>query len=168
MNLFSHSLKTLFLISALFVQGCGQLNPCFFLDTVRIKTDSNANDNSATAVDIVAVHDKTLLAELLNMTADQYFEKSTQIQNDYPDHVQIFHWEVVPSQLISSTNLSYKKNCPLDAIVFARYVTEGAHRIRIGQQRHMEINLKKDNFCLKPMTGPNEIFEPAQSKENGS
>lgn len=134
--------------------GClGPLKTCFYIDSIRIKVDSDANNFSATEVDLVVVYDETILKEILGLSADKYFAKSQQLKRDYPEQLDIFHWEVVPGQILFSESLNYRKSCPPGAVVFARYIAKGEHRIRLGQDRHIEVHLKKNNFCIRPLAG---------------
>ena len=144
--------------------GCGPLTPCFYIDSVRLKVDHDANDFSATEVDLVVAYDETLLKELLGLTAAKYFAKAEQLKRDFPDQLDVFHWEVVPGQILFSQDLDYKKSCPPGGVIFARYIAEGEHRIRIANDRHIEIHLSKNSFCVRPLAGANEPLPPTETE----
>lgn len=108
----------------------------------------DANNDSATAVDIVLVYDEGLVKEFIGMPADKYFANAKQFRNDYAQNVSVYHWEVVPGQLIPSQRLNITRSAPLAAFVYARYLSPGDHRIRIGDQEYLSIHLKKEGFEL--------------------
>ena len=147
-------------LSALLIAGClGPLKPCFYVESVRLKVDSDANDSSATAVDLVVIYDETLMKEFLAMTAEQYFEKAEQLKRDYPQQIDVFRWEVVPGQILFSEDLYYQKSCPLGGLVFARYIAKGPHRVRVGHNEHIEIHLKNNSFCVRPLDGKDGLIK---------
>jgi type VI secretion system protein len=127
--------------------GCyGPITPSFYTETVGLRVDMDANNDSATAVDLVVIYDESLLKDFVAMPSDKYFANAKQFRRDYPQQVEIFHWEVVPGQMILSERLHYKRSSPLAAYVYARYIAPGDHRIRIGSQEYLMIHLKKDSF----------------------
>lgn len=129
--------------------GCyGPLTPGFFLSSVELRVDMDANDDSATAVDLILVYDEGLVKEFIGMPADKYFANAKQFRRDYPQNIEVFHWEVVPGQLIPSQRLQIKKSSPLGAFVYARYMTPGDHRIRIGSQEYLSVHLMREGFEL--------------------
>lgn len=135
------------LSTCLFLSACiGPLTPSVYTDSVKIQVDPDANQTSAIAVDLVAIYDETLLKTLLTMSSDKYFQNAKQIQRDYFQRAEVFHWEVVPGQLINFQKLHYRKSSPLGAIVFARYINPGEHRQSVGSNEYLVIHLMKDGF----------------------
>lgn len=140
------------LIIAVFSCGClGPIAPSFYTDSVRIQVDYDANNDSATAVDMVVVYDEALLKELLTMTSEKYFANARQLRRDFPGKLETFHWEVVPGQTIQHDNLKFKKSSPYGAVVFARYISPGDHRQSIGSQEFLAIHLMKDGFEISAL-----------------
>jgi type VI secretion system protein len=144
-------------ISTLLLTSCTMVSPDpdFSISSVTLVVDDDANNNSATAVDMVVIYKKELLEALQSMKAKDYFKASTQIQRDYPDMVKIYRWEVVPGQIIGPQPLSlcsvgFITPCPLGGIVFANYQQPGEHRIRLGSIDHIQIHLANAQFFIEP------------------
>lgn len=149
----------LVLTASLFLSGClGPIKPCFYVNSVQIKVDPDANDNSATAVDLVVAYEESILKEIQAMPAETYFAKSRQLQRDYPDQITVFHWEVVPGQYVIAQDLDYPKSCPLGGVVFARYLNPGEHRIRLSAERDIEVHLQDKKFCVRRIEGTSFLF----------
>ena len=157
MNLFqSLPKKTLFLrLSALslclgLLVACGgapKPKPEVFLKVVNIKVDTNANQNSAVAMDLVIIYNKDLIGHILALSASKYFKQKEQLMRDYPGELHAQEWEIIPGQLVPRT-LIHMKPLPMGAIFFANYGTPGDHRIRLGKEKSVLITLARDNFSL--------------------
>src|SRR3990167_11339434 len=105
--------KTFYLLVCLVLGlvACGndQL-PELTMQSVSIYTDLDANNNSATAVDLVVIYDQELVKTLGQMSASQYFTSMKQLLLDNPTLLDIWHWELVPGQTVQ--NFSPKQNTP--------------------------------------------------------
>ncbi len=133
---------------AITLSGCARLSPTIWVDSVSIVVDNDANESSATMVDIVVVHDQTLLAKLMGLTAQDYFQASEQIRRDNPGLIEIFRWEVVPGQCMFKVPVNIKGSSPVGGLVFARYIAPGQHRVRLGKDRDLYIYLQRSNFSV--------------------
>ena len=132
---------------AFVLSGCiGPISPSFYTDSVSLQVDSDANQTSATAVDLIAVYDENLLKTVMAMNAEKYFESIQQIKRDFPQAIEVFHWEVVPGRSVNFEKLRYKKTSPLGAVIFARFIAPGDHRKVIGTQENLVIHLMRDGF----------------------
>jgi type VI secretion system protein len=122
-----------------------------FVEQLSIRVDFDANNDSATSVDVVVAYDETLFKEILALPADKYFAQAKQYKRDYPQALDIFHWEVVPGQLLLSERLHYRKSYPAGGVMFARYIAPGDHRRRLGGDQYLEVHLKKDGYEITPL-----------------
>jgi predicted component of type VI protein secretion system len=123
-------------------------NPLICLNKIDISLDSNANQDSAVSVDVLVVYKEELLSTIMKMTAKDYFASSMQIKRDYPDMVDIWHWELTPGQLVRDYPITQRSDRPEGAVIFADYFAPGDHRIRFAQQEHAHVRLKKYDFCV--------------------
>jgi type VI secretion system protein len=144
-------------IFCLMLTSCSGMSPDpdLSVSSVKLVVDQDANDNSATAVDLVVIYKKELLEALQKMKARDYFKASEQIQRDYPGMIKIYRWEVVPGQIIGPQPLSlcsfnFITPCPIGGIVFANYERPGEHRIRLGSIDDIQIHLANTQFFIGP------------------
>jgi type VI secretion system protein len=116
-----------------------------------------ANLNSPVPLTIVAVTDKKLLEKVLTMTAKQWFDQREQLRRDYPggDAFVEWEWEFVPGQAPPLAVIEVDGHAS-GAIIFANYRTPGDHRLRIGPQRRLRIELGDDDVAVTPLTAPDE------------
>jgi len=170
--------------------GCGVFkeedtsgDPKFNLQTVNIILDTDANNYSATEVDLVIAYKMDLFKSLMKMKAADYFAIAEQIRRDYPEMLKVWHWELTPGQTINEYQLSSCFMCPeaFGAVIFARYLTPGSHRVRVGSSDTIHVLLKKEDLCiveqgctnhslLLPTASDNDAkkgksFKPSQSSE---
>ncbi len=150
-------LASFMLMACFFLNGCNLMKdfdregePEFNLATVDLILDTDANNTSATAIDLIVVYKPELMKALTKMSAEEYFKISDQIQRDYPETLRIWHWELTPGQSVSNYELDIPKELydPFGALIFARYFTPGAHRVRVGSADAIHVLLKKDDLCI--------------------
>lgn len=149
--------------------------PELSMDSVSIYAASDANHNSAIAVDLVLVYNQELLKTIGQMPAFKYFAASKQLLLDNPSHLDIWHWELVPGQVVEDFTPEQDKGDAYGAYIFANYLTPGEHRLKVAQNGIVKIILLKDD--LKNLAqdvrsgsepdGYSEIKSPYnQSREN--
>ena len=116
---------------------------------VRVNVSKDVNRNTPVAVDLVLVYDKGLLNELLKMPASEWFSKREQFKRDFPDQIgfESWEWEWVPGQLVLPNLLPLKARAK-GAVVFAGYLSPGAHRQRINPHKGILINLQNTDFSI--------------------
>jgi len=137
-------------LSSVFVAGCSSFSGLFESAPVRareieIQVDPAANNNTATAIDLVILYDKGLLKEFLSLSSKDYFEKYNQLSRDYPG-VEVVRWEVVPGKKIPAEPLKYSRGTPKAAVVFADYTTPGQHRYSVGEGEKISVRLMENDF----------------------
>jgi len=148
------STKMMALLLGLSLSACGMLQddgkptPCTDIDWVTISLDSDANNDSATAVDLVIVHSQKLMETLMKLSAHDYYKAIDQLRRDYPEMFDVWHWELTPGQLIRKYPINPSEMHPIGAIVYARYNSHGIHRVRLASTSHPHIRLKRLDFCV--------------------
>jgi type VI secretion system protein len=120
--------------------------PC--ITAIDISLDSDANQNSAVAIDLLVVYNEELMKTLMKMKAKDYFESHMQVKRDYPDMVDIWHWELTPGQVVRDYPIQQRSDEPVGAVLFGDYLAKGDHRIRLAQQAHAHVRMKKFDFCV--------------------
>lgn len=118
------------------------------LDTLSISLDADANEYSATAIDLLVVYKKSLLRTLSKTSARKYFDNREQFFKDYPDMVDVWHWELTPGQRIVDFQIPFREDSPEGAFIFCNYYAPGEHRIRIGPHEDIHIRLMRKSFCV--------------------
>ena len=98
-----------YLCRVMIVLALGTLQSCSFLkhedkepeiclQKVDITLDADANNDTATAIDVVIIYKLDLLKALMKIPAAQYFASAEQIRRDYPTMIDTWHWELAPRQ----------------------------------------------------------------------
>lgn len=125
-----------------------------WLETVYFEVDENLNNDAPVTVNIVIAHNDKLLSDLLTMTASQYFEKKEQIQRDNADNLDIYHYDIIPGQVLGAKTIRAQKSTGKGVLVFARYASSGKHRQRVGPDRAITIQMGPKDFRIIPFQDP--------------
>jgi type VI secretion system protein len=99
--------------------------------TLLITAATNANANSAVAVDLVLVKDTAMLESLLTMSAAKWFAMRSDLQRTFPEALTVYPYELVPTQLIRMDEKQFGRERVWAALVFANYSSPGEHRARL-------------------------------------
>ena len=99
----------------LFLSGCETLSKLqnVWVDTVSITVDPDANNNSATAVDMVFFFKKELMDSVSKMTSYDYYKQYEQLVRDNPKLIQIIRWELAPGQAFTDDEVKGIQGTPL-------------------------------------------------------
>jgi type VI secretion system protein len=145
------------LASLILVACSGEPRPDLSIDSVSIYADPDANQNSAIAVDLVLVYDLELVNTLAKLSASKYFSMSKQLLLDNPTMLDIWHWELVPGQIVDNFTPDQEDGDAFAAFVFANYITDGDHRVKVAPDGVIKIILMKDdlkNYAVFNATDP--------------
>jgi len=117
---------------------------------VKVHISPAANRNNPVAVDLVLVGDKKLLKELMKMSAKDWFAQKHQVQLDYPKETDLTagSWEWVPGQAVKVDRLPVRVEI-IGGVVFANYLTDGAHRAAINPRKAILLTLGEDDLCVQ-------------------
>jgi type VI secretion system protein len=125
---------------------------------VRVHIAPTANKNNPVAVDLVLVSNKKLFKELMKMSAKEWFEQRHQIQLNYPKETDLAagSWEWVPGQVVKLDRVPVRRAI-IWGVVFANYLTDGAHRAVINPRKDIMLSLGEDDICVQ---SAKEIAKP--------
>ena len=117
---------------------------------IRVHISPAANRNNPVAVDLVLVSNKKLLKQLMKMSAREWFERKHQIQLDYPKETDLSagSWEWVPGQAASLDRVPVRHKI-IGGVIFANYVTAGAHRAVIDPRKDILLTLGEADVCVQ-------------------
>ena len=123
------------IVFCLIAAGCGLttvLQPRIVLEELSFEVAPGANDDSAFALELVAVSDDALLGKLQDLTAAQWFDPQASWRRDYPQTIQSWHYELTPgSKLQLPQPLPFARRPGRALLLFANYKVPGAHRVRL-------------------------------------
>lgn len=120
--------------------------PELSMESVSIYAEPDANQNSAIAVDLVLVYNQELLKTIGKMSAAKYFASSRQLLLDNPSLLDIWHWELIPGQIVDDFQPPQDKGDAYGAYVFANYLTPGDHRVKVAPNGIVKILLLRDDL----------------------
>jgi type VI secretion system protein len=117
---------------------------------VSVHVTPTANQNNPVAVDLVLVSNKKLLKQMTKMSAEDWFAQKHQIQLDYPKETDLNagSWEWVPGQAVSLDHVPVRHKI-IGGIIFANYVTAGAHRAVIDPRKDILLTLGETDVCVQ-------------------
>lgn len=125
-----------------------------WLETVYFEVDENLNNDAPVTVNIVIAHNEKLLTDLMTMTASQYFEKKAQIQRDNAKNLDIYHYDIIPGQVLGAQTIRPKKSTGKGILIFARYASPGDHRQNVGPDRAITLQMGPKDFQIVPFQDP--------------
>ena len=147
MSFKSRTIARLAFALALGLAGCAnQQLPELTISSVSIYTAQDANQNSATAVDLVIIYDPNLANSIGKMSASQYFSTTRQLLLDNPTLLDVWHWELVPGQIVQAFPPEPGETEAYAAYVFANYLTPGDHRLKVAPNGIVNILLQKNDL----------------------
>jgi type VI secretion system protein len=120
------------LLCSLLLGGCGIARsvgswladvgtPGNALTQISIVTKDNANDTSATAVDIVFVYNDTVY-ELLPKSATVWFSKRDELRSSLRQYIDITSVEIPPTFLLESVPLPDRHSGAVKVVAYANYL----------------------------------------------
>jgi type VI secretion system protein len=117
--------------------------------TVKVNVSERANNNNPVALDLVLVKDKKLFQELMKISAAEWFEKRNQYRLDYPKEIGLNagSWEWVPGQVVTIEPIPFKYKVA-GGLVFANYLTPGAHRAVVNAGKPVVITLGAESISV--------------------
>lgn len=124
---------------------------------LEVSLTQRANQDAPVPVSFVAVKDPKFFEKVLGLSAKQWFEQREQLRRDDPSG-QLFtewEWEHVPGYAPPPVVIEVDGNA-IGAVIFANYHSPGDHRIRVGPQRRLRIELGDDDLIVRPLDAPDE------------
>ncbi|MDP9121334.1 MAG: hypothetical protein M3O15_08190 [Acidobacteriota bacterium] len=133
--------------------ACSSLSPRLLFGgelEVTPRIDAVANQNSAVALSLLIVYDQKLLDQLLGLKARDWFAMRDQIKQEHPagKGFDIWEWEWVPGQQVQPATLSFATGARA-GVIFASYLSDGPHRVRIDPHQNIVIHLAEKDFSVE-------------------
>ena len=117
---------------------------------MAVKVSADLNQNAPVAVDLVVVYEKSLLQQLQELGAQEWFRQRDQLQRDFPKGFDVWSWEWVPGQEVEDQVLSFRLGAA-GALIFADYFEPGAHRQAVDPHEHFRLELGTSSFSTTPL-----------------
>jgi type VI secretion system protein len=111
------------------------------------QAESDVNDRSPIAVEVVLLRDRDLLETVSSLSARAWFAEIGQLERDHPGAFDRARWEMVPGQRLE-LDLPFANRRGVAVFVFANYLSPGAHRIRVDDRSHFTLILGRTEFSL--------------------
>jgi|SRR5579875_1547247 len=123
--------------------------------TMAVNIAADANQNQPIAFDFVEINDKDLAKEVSKMTATDWFQKRSQIEEDFPKShsISVRSWEWIPGQVVPDIDIPMRK-APRSTLVFANYSTPGPHRAAIDTAKPESVALGRDDMSVQKLAEP--------------
>ncbi|MGQ9371234.1 hypothetical protein [Azospirillum sp. ST 5-10] len=135
---------------ALVLTGCSAIASLWSsgiaTESVAFEVAPDANANSAVAVDLVFVHDETLLPTVGELTAATWFKNRGQLTLAQPTGLQVQSFEFMPGQSVPPHAVRGRASDARAAFVFAGYGGDGPHRARIDGIEKVLLRLGAKDF----------------------
>ena len=120
-----------------------------WLNKVSFYVADDVNDSSPVTVHILIPYKEEVYAELLKLSAEDYFAKATQIKADNTGYLDVFEWDLIRSQRLDDVPIRTSRYSGAGVIVFASYTSPGAHRLTIGEEENVTIKLNNSDFSIE-------------------
>jgi len=144
-------LRFLFVLFFAFtLSGCSVLNvldviqalyPKASLKQLQVIADADANQTTATALDLVFVYDKTAIP-LLPKSGPEWFAKKRSIVANQPGNFDVVSLEVPPGMIVEAP-LPKRSSRSVGAFIFANYLAkDGQYPVNLTTYASAEIHLK--------------------------
>lgn len=106
----------------------------------------DANRRSPVPVDLVLIRTEALVPVVTEMSARQWFEDRAQLLRDHPADLDYRSWEFVPGQVVDFNRLPFPDRKGYALVVFADYLSEGVHRLRVDPHKEFRLVLRVEGF----------------------
>ena len=111
----------------------------------------DANRESPVPVDLVLLRSEPLIALVAGLTARQWFDQRSQLLRDHPKDLDYRSWELVPGQVVTIDEFPFESRKGVALFVFADYLSEGAHRVRVDPLKKFRLRLEAAGFVVEPL-----------------
>lgn len=110
-----------------------------------------ANADSPVPLDVVIVRADALLPVVTALSAKQWFLQREQLRRDHPGGIDFRSWEFVPGQTVDINPLPFPDRKGVALFVFADYLSEGVHRLRVDPMEKFRLVLRPGGFEAEPI-----------------
>lgn len=157
------------LIAALLLPACGAMNALGWLKTaftgkselvqLRVIADQDANRDTATAVDLVFVYDKDLVA-LLPKSGPEWFAKRQTVVASQPADIKVVSLQVPPAMAVDAP-VPKLGNQPAAVFLFANYIEkDGQFPVNLTAFKSAVVRLKASSIEYTAGEGAGAVSNP--------
>ncbi len=135
------------LLALLAVNGCGLLSKSSApkktsLSAIQVIAEPGANQNSATALDIVFVYD-TATVDLLPKSGPTWFENKTRLLSAFPKGIDVVSLQLPPALTVAPVALPARYRDAVRTLAFANYVVDaGQYPMDLTAFKHAVVRLQ--------------------------
>jgi type VI secretion system protein len=141
------------LLMASCVAGCSTPGWLCYLppgpSTITLIAEPDANADSAIAVDLVFVSDKTVAQQIATLPAQQYFARRDQLERDFPTGFQVRSWQLAPGQVARQAPTDPTCN-RVATLLFVRLSSPGDHRMALATSGSPVVSMNSQDFKVTP------------------
>lgn len=113
---------------------------------IAVVAEPTANQNSATALDIVFVYENELVKQLPD-TGPKWFQARAQWQQQYPQQFEWVSLQIPPGQQVKQVTLPDRASDAQYIVGFANYLTEqGQYPFNLTPLKQVQIRLQADRI----------------------
>ncbi len=117
----------------------------------QVVTTPGANEDSPVPVDLVLIKARPLVPLVTALSAKQWFADRMQLVRDHPGQIEYRSWQFVPGQVVDVKRFPFKSRNGVALVVFADYLTQGVHRLRVDPMKKFRLILNADGFEATPL-----------------
>ena len=117
----------LLVLIMLSLNGCSMFSSHTSMKAYEVVSQPQANQDTATALDIVLVYKKELLAQLPD-NSPQWFLNRALIEGKFDTQLDIISIEIPPGDLIPATKLKGKQKKAQAVLLYANYIAPKAQQ----------------------------------------
>lgn len=118
------------------------------LQSLSLSADRLSNNGAPVAVDLLLVFDKRTLPVLSALRASEWFNNRQDLLRQYPNHLRVTSWEIVPGQVIQPTQVAEEQSKLVAVLIFANYHGEQSFRADASNMQNVRVHLSKDDFSI--------------------
>lgn len=138
------------LLVLLTLAACG---PKVATKRFEVVSTPDANLESPVAVDLVLVRTDALVPAIAALSAREWFDSRDQLTRDHPGALVFHSWEFVPGQVVDVDRLPFDRS-GVALLVFADYLSDGVHRLRVDPMREFRLVLRHRGFEIESESSP--------------
>ncbi len=131
--------------------GCLWGGPKVATRSFEVVAAPDANREGPVPVDLILLRSEPLVALVAGLTARQWFDQRSQLLRDHPNDLDYRGWEFVPGQAVRFDDFPFESRNGVALFVFADYLSEGAHRVRVDPLKSFRLRLEAAGFVVEPV-----------------
>lgn len=118
-------------------------------DRILLYAEIDANQHSASNLNLVFIHDPKLINVISRLSAQQWFSQRRKLSRKYPDSLSIISSQIRPGEKIHLKRFTKRQKQAVMIVVFSSYRSKGKHRVIIKPSDINYVYFMKNNFIAK-------------------